>query len=298
MNAGLSESLHSQQHDLQAGRLRGVRSPYIAAAVSVADGDNVFCPIICQGFDGPDFDAAFFTGPFRGLGDPVFLAEDIVCEFIKPISMGRDIFLIISVVCQPLVGDRQLQSRIRIRQDRDPFVGVDGGAVVEVRADVNALDPQFRKPVAKKGRHLHAESQRGDLRVAAPKEQAVTVLRHIRDQVALGVLFAYRFAAPDMLGTPVPAFPGIHVAHLLGIAAGERKHPVGTAVGRGNIFSFPVHIGFAQNGFRRIGLIDPFDLIRAQFRCFFPGNALVAADPAGFRMPVAVRIPVDPLHGI
>jgi len=47
----------------------------------------------------------------------------------------------------------------------------------------------------------------------------VGVLRHIGDKVCLRVLLTNGFASPYMLCTPVPAFPGVHVSHLHGIAA-------------------------------------------------------------------------------
>ena len=212
--------------------------------------------------------------------------------------MFFNIFFIVSIVGKPLISNGKLQGGIRIRKHRDPFIGMDRSPVIQIRADIDALDPQFGEPIAKKRRHFHTESKRSYFRVAAPEEESVTVLCHIRDQICLRRHFAYRFAAPDMFCAPVPAFPGIHISHLLGITAGQGEHTVRTSVRRSNILSFPMHIGFTEDRFRCIGLIDPLDLIGTDLRSFFPGDPFITADPACLRMTFSFRIPVDPLHRI
>lgn len=93
--------------------------------------------------------------------------------------MFCNVFLVVSIICKPLIGYGQLKGGVGSRKYRYPFVGMYRCSVIQIRANVNALDPQLCKPVAQKGGKSDAESMRGDLRVASP----------------------------DMLGSLVPAFP-------------------------------------------------------------------------------------------
>ena len=298
MYARLSKPLHTKQHNFQSCRFRCIRRADIAAAVSVTDGNAVFCPIICQRLDRPDRNAAFLARPFRRLRNAVFLSEDIINKFIKAIGMFIDIFLVVGIRCQPLICNGKLKSRVCVRKDRNPFICMDGRSVIQIRTNINALDTKLCKPIAKKRRHFHTEAERRNFRVAAPEQKTVAVLRHIRDQVCLRRHFADRLTSPYVLCSPVPAFPGIHVSHLLGIAARQGEHTVRTSMGRRNVFALSMHIGFTEDRFRRIGFIDSFDFICTDPCSFLPGDPLVSADATRLRMAFSIRIPVNSLHRI
>ena len=63
--------------------------------------------------------------------------------------MGFNIFFIISAFSNPVISDGQIHGGIGIGQNGNPFIGMDGGPIVQVRADINILDAQLSKPVAK-----------------------------------------------------------------------------------------------------------------------------------------------------
>ena len=141
-------------------------------------------------------------------------------------------------------------------------------------------------------------AQRSRLRVAAPEQEHVGVLRDIRIQVRVRGHLADGLAAPDVLRAPVPAFPGVHVPHLQRVAAHQRQQTVRAAVARGHALSFAVHVALAEHGLRAVSLLHPDELVRTDLRGFVPGDADVLALSAGLRVPLALRVPVHALQRV
>ena len=298
VDAGLAQAAHTQQHDLQTGGLGGVGAADEAAAVAVEDADGALGPVAGQSLDSIDGHAALLAGPLGGLGNAVLPAHHIVHELVKAVGVLGDILLVIGLFLQPEIGDGQLKRRVGVGQHGDPLVGVDRGGIVQVGADENGLDAQFTEPEAQPAGQMHAEAQRGDLGVAAPVQQAVAVLGHVGDQIGLRGHLAHRLAAPDMLGAPVPALPGVHVAHLQGIAAHQGQQTVGTAVAGRHILALAVHIGLAQHRLGAIGLLHAHQLVGADLGRFVPADADILALAAILGIALPLGVPVHPLQGI
>ena len=298
MDAGLAKAAHTEQHDLEARRLGGIRAADVRAAVAVEDGRGLVRPVARERLDRPRLHAALFAGPLRRLRDAVLAAEDVVAEFVEAVGVRVDVFLLVKILRQPDVGDGQLQRHVRVRQDGDPLVRVDGRAVVEVGADVDALDAQLRQIVAQAAGHMRHDAERRDLRVAAPEEQKVGVLGDVRVEVGLRRHLADGLAAPDVLRAPEPALPRVHVAHLQGVAAHEREQPVRAAVARGDVLALAVHIGLAEHGLGAVGRLHAQELLCDDLRRLVPADADVFRLAAVFRMALAVRIPVHALQGV
>ena len=92
-----------------------------------------------QCLDSPLRNAAFRGSPLRCLGDAVFCSHDISLHLIKADGMGLDILCIVGAFFYPHVDDGQLQSSISVRQDGNPFIGMDCRTIVQVRTDIYLL---------------------------------------------------------------------------------------------------------------------------------------------------------------
>ena len=101
-----------------------------------------------QRLDRPCRNSALRGGPLGCLRNAVFLAQDVVGDLVHAYGMGPDIFLVLGIFREPRVNDGELQRRIGIRQDRNPLVGMDRRAVIEIRADVDLLDADLSPELA------------------------------------------------------------------------------------------------------------------------------------------------------
>jgi hypothetical protein len=61
------------------------------------------------------------------------------------------VLFVVRPLVQPHVGDGQVERGIGVGQDGDPLVGVDGGAVVQLGADVDGLDADLSEPCRRDG---------------------------------------------------------------------------------------------------------------------------------------------------
>ena len=298
MNTGAAKTLHTQQHNLKTGGLAGIGAADIAAAVAVADAGGVLCPVAGKSLDGPGLHAAFLACPFGSLGNAVLLAHNVGHELIEAIGVGGDVFLVVGLLGEPGVGNGQLHGGIGVGEYGNPLVRMDSGAIVKVGADVNLLYAKLGEPETKAGGQVHTEAQRGNLGVAAPEKKTVGILGHVGDEVGGGSHFANGLAAPNVLSTPIPAFPGVHVAHLQGVAAQKGEHTVGAAVAGGDVLAFAVHIAFAENGLGAIGALHAQQLVCANLGSLVPGNADIAALAAVLGIALTLGVPVNALEGI
>ena len=214
MHAGLANPAHSQQHDLQPGRLRGIGPADIAAAVAVDDGGGLLGPIPSQSFNRPFLHAALFTGPGGSFGYAVLLAQHIVLELIEAIGVLVNVFLVIGALGDPDIRNGQLQGRIGIGQNGNPLIRMNRRAIVQVGTDIDAFQADLRQPVAQPGGHMADHAQGRCFGIAAPKQQQIRVLGNVGIEVGLRRHFTDRLTTPDIFCTPEPALPGVHIAHL------------------------------------------------------------------------------------
>ena len=183
-------------------------------------------------------------------------------------------------------------------QDRDPLVGVDGGRVVEVGVDVDLLDADLGPEVEQPAGELSAEAPGGGLGVAAPHDHHVAVLADVVHDVVVRGHHADEALAPHMLGAPIPAFPAVGVADLLGEAAQLVEEQRGAAVRRMDHLALAVAVALHQDGQRAVCVADALDLVGDELCGLVPGDAHVLALAAVLRVALALRVPVDPLQGV
>ena len=174
---------------------------------------------------------------------------------------------------------------------------MDGRPIVQIRADIDAFDADLRKPGAEPAGQIHAETAGRRFRVAAPEEEHIRVFGDVGIKVRLGGHLTHGLAPPDVFRAPEPAFPGVHVPHLKGIASHEAQEPVRTAVAGCCVLPFPVHIRLTENSLAAIGILHALKLIRGDLGSFVPGDADIAADAPVLRVALPLRVPIHPLQG-
>ena len=124
VDARFAEALHGQQNDLQTGRLGGVGAADVGTAEAVRNRSCGPRKSPRQSLDYARGNPALGGCPLGGFGNAVFLAENVVLELLEAYGMCLDIFLVVGVFDDPLVGNGQLQGRVGVGQNRNPFVGV------------------------------------------------------------------------------------------------------------------------------------------------------------------------------
>ena len=115
-----------------------------------------------------------------------------------------------------------------------------------------------------------------------------------------------RFAAPDVLGAPIPTFPAVGVAHLQRVAPQQLQEPHLTAVRSVNGLGLAVAIALCEDCMGSVAIDDPPKLRDHDIQSLVPRDAHVAALAAvlgvaptwagGSRR--ALRVPVHPLQRI
>ena len=195
------------------------------------------------------------------------------------------------------MGDGELQGDIGIRQDRNPLVGMNRSTIVEVRAHVDLLDADVSEPIRDEARHLTTPAPRRGLGIAAPDKDGVGVLGDILDDVVGNGLHADGIHAPDMLGTPIPALPGVWLTSLLQKAARERQQVGLATMRRVNGLGLSMAIGLRVDGERAAFVLNPLDLGN-DVASLIPGDALVLGNATVLRIALTVGIPIDALQGV
>ena len=216
VNPGFTQSLHCQQEDFQSGRFGRVRPSHSRAAIAVGDRRCLRSPLPCQGFYSKCRNTGDIGRPVCRLGYTVLFSGHVFFELVETIGMSRDVVLIIGTFGYPGVGYSQLQSGVRTRLNRYPLVRMNSSPVVEIRADIDALYPQFGKPVADLTCHLSVESPWRCFRVASPEKQHLGILGYIGYKVGSGKHLSDRLHPPGMFGAPGPPFPAIRISYLKG----------------------------------------------------------------------------------
>ena len=299
VDARLAHAAHAQQVDFHAGGLVREGRADVTAAVAVGNGDLLARPIARQRLDAVIRHAALLGRPGRRLLDAVLAAaHDIVLELVKADGVRGDVVLFVRALGQPHMGDGELQGDIGIRQDRNPLVGMNRSTIVEVRAHVDLLDADVSEPIRDEARHLTTPAPRRGLGIAAPDKDGVGVLGDILDDVVGNGLHADGIHTPDMLGTPIPALPGVWLTSLLQKAARESQQVGLATMCSMDGLGLTVTIGLRVDGERTALVLDPLDLGRDDVAGLIPGDALVLGDAAVLRIALAVGIPVDALQGV
>ena len=262
------------------------------------DGCRLVCPVPRQRLDRPDGHAAFFAGPLRRLGLPVLPAQHVLLKLVEAVGVGGDIIPVVSALCDPEVGNGELERHIRVGQHGDPLVPVDRRAVVQIRAHVNGLQADLREPGAQPGGHVADDAQRRSFRIAAPEQEQIGVFRNIRVQVRLRRHLAHGLTAPDVFCAPEPPLPGVHIPHLQRIAPHEGEEPVGAAVAGGDVLPLAVHVRLAEHRLRPVFLLLPLQLVRHDLGGLVPGDADIFALAPVLGIAFPMGVPVHPLQRV
>ena len=175
---------------------------------------------------------------------------------------------------------------------------MDGGAVVQVGADIDLIDADLRPEIAEACGALSGKTPGGGLGVAAPEQDHIAVLGHILNNVIGWVVHALNALAPDMLRAPVPAFPAVRVPDLLGKTAHHFKESAGMTVRCVDCLALAVPVTLYQYRQRSVLLVYPLDLGGENIGSLFPGNPLVLAFTTVLWVPFSVGVPVDPFQGV
>jgi hypothetical protein len=91
---------------------------------------------------------------------------------------------------------------------------MDSGAVIKVGADIYLLDTDIRPPIAQAAGHLSIESPGSRLGVASPEQEKPGIFSDISHYIGIRHHLADRFHTPDMLRSPIPAFPTVRIPGL------------------------------------------------------------------------------------
>ena len=235
----------------------------------------------------------------RGLGHAVFLTQHVGLDLVEADRVGLHVLLVVRALGDPHVHDGQLQGGVGVGEDGDPLVGVDGRRVVEVGVDVDLLDADLVPEEEQPAGELSAEAPGRGLGVAAPHHHHVAVLADVVHDVVVGGHHADEALAPDVLGAPVPAFPAVGVADLLGEAAQLVQEQRGAAVGSMHHLALAVAVALHQDGQRPVLFADALDLVGDEAGGLVPGDAHVLALAPVLRVAVsALGVPVHPLQGV
>ena len=295
--ARLAEALHGEADALEASRLGGVGAADAGAAVADDDRRALAGPLVGQSLDDARGDAADGGCPLRRLLDAVLFAHDVGLVLVDAHGVGGEVLLVVGALAEPAVRDRDVERGVRVGEHRDPAVGVHGGGVVEVGADVDLLDADLTPPVAQAARELALPAPRGGLLVAAPEQQQFGVLGDVPEQVALLAL-ADGLAAPEVLVAPPPAFPAVGLADLEGEAAPLAQQLAAGAVAGLHDLVLAVLVALVEQGGRAVLLLDAVHLAGDDVQRLVPGDALVLAHAAVLRVALAVGVEVDAHHRV
>ena len=295
---GLTNALHAQERYLQACRLVGEAAADEATAVAMRDGYRMLCPVTREGLDGVCGNPADLLGPLGRLGHAVLAAQDIVLEVLEAHGMRLEVVLVVRIFLDPGVGDCELQGGVGVGKHGNPLVCMDAVGIVDVGRDVDLPHADFREPETQAACHLSAPSQWRRLGVASPEQHGIAVFRDVLDDVVLEVLLAEGIHAPDVLGAPVPAFPGVRLTGL-DRESTAKVQQLGDAAVRGvDDLRLAVAVDFQQDGFRTVFVVHALYLGSANLGRLVPGDALVIRRPAVLGVALAIGVPIDALHGV
>ena len=295
-SAGLAELLHNQQGDFQTSRLGGVCCADEAAAGAVTNGYGVMRPVTSQCLDLASRNAADRSSPSRRLGNAVFLAQNVVLEPVEANGALNNPLAVEQAFGHPYVGDSALHGGVGVRQNGDPLVSVSSTGVVQVGGNEDLHNAGFGQEALQNAGHHAAPAPRRGFGVAGPHDQAVAVFADVLEQVLNMTLLANGLHAPHVLCTPGPAFPGVGLACLQGVAAQKVEQFLLAAMGSVQNLGLAMAVALQKQRFHAVSLFNAHDFFCANVSSFVPGNTDVLGFATGFGMTIAIGIPVNALQ--
>ena len=160
--------------------------------------------------------------------------------------------------------------------------------VVEVGADVDLLDAGPGPECEMRLAYWPVKPQ-GVVSSSQPQLSTMSaVLGDVFDEVGRRRHHALEALAPDVLGAPVPAFPAVRVADLLGEAAHHVEQAGLVAVGGMDGLALAVAVALGQDGERAVFLVDAPDLGGDDVGRLVPGDPRYLLLPrfCGLRSPL------------
>src|SRR3990172_2518242 len=154
VDAWFSQTLHGLKADHQTGPLSSGCSPAgtpPAAQTTRSQHGLLAAPLSGQGSNLSRWNGAFLFRPLRRLGNPVFLAQDVVFPFVKTNCPRLDVLLVVEIFCDPDVGDGTCQSVVRSQPWCKPLVRQETRRVIEEWVNEDHLDPQILEPLTTTG---------------------------------------------------------------------------------------------------------------------------------------------------
>ena len=163
--------------------------------------------------------------------------------------------------------------------------------------DVDHGDAQLLEPLAADGAFEGRVDAARRLRVARPEDDHLAFLEAVLDgAVALRRAEVHRLA-PVVHGAPVPPLPAIRIMADRGPADVVEEPQAGAQPVAQDA---PQVMGAAavEDGAGAVVLLDPLDLARHDVERLVPADPLVAGDAPVLRVPLALRVEIDPLHRV
>ena len=119
-------------------------------------------------------------------------------------------------------------------------------SIVQVRTNIYRSHSKLLKPVTYTARHLSTPSPRSGLRVAAPKQNKISILSHVRENISLRHHLAYWVHSPHVFGAPIPTLPTIRISTLQRVTSEMFKKTGVASVGPVYSFCFSVSVCLAE----------------------------------------------------
>ena len=301
IDAGLAQPLHRHQEHHRTRPLRACRRTIGAAEGRAFAAARQVCALGAPFTRERAHDGGRHAGlallPFRRLGRRTVLAEKMCAPFVEAGRARRDIILVVELFVDPDMHDRLRERGIRAWPDLDPLAAEEGGRRIEIRVDVDHLDPDLFRPETADRAFQAGIAAGRRLGVGRPEHHQFAILEAVLElSIGLGRAVAHRIAVM-VHGAPVPALPAVGIDDHLGradrIVEPEQRAEVVAEIAPGMVR------GMAGED-RAIAVLrlHPPDFGSDDIERLVPGDALVAGNAAILRIARTVRIEVDPLHRI
>ena len=282
-----ADALHRHHIGFEpAGEVRQVSADLRAAEI-----DRNRCalagPFPRQRADGMRRNTGDPLGPGGGLGRAVVFAHDMAFELVEAERVACDVLLVVAVLDDPGVGQRQIKCRVGVRPDRNPGVGMDRRGMIEVGRQRDDLDAGALEPLRHFERDRAGHAEAGCLRIVAGENDHLGVFEHVvPDRVLVG-LAERGVEAPDVLRPPVVALPTVWVPDLLGPPAPTEvlldhvEQVMAPEMQRLQVAALAVSVGLDQDRLHRAVLFpDAVQLADDDVERLIPADPRVAAAAA------------------
>ena len=235
--------------------------------------------------------------PLRCFWNTILLAQDVILPFFKARGSQGDILLVIQVLGDPNIGDRQGQGIAGVRSGSKPLASKQGRRIVVIGIDVHHFDPQLAHPLSANSALEGTVGTGGGFRVTGPEHDHVAFFEGILHGTVRLRRSQTHAVPPMMHGPPVPSLPTIRILHN-GCTAHELHKPSMGAQIIADISPHMVRSRSRQNGTRPRGPFDPFNLVGHDIQGLVPTNAFISGDPPVLAMASTLWIEINSFHGI